>query len=1801
MGFSEYIHNKKIYTNSRRSKQIGAILATIWLSVSLLIVANLVTGPAALQNIPPRHASAVLSPKSDTVSSESTNTLSTRQTHALKTPLLFVPNEGQFRNEQLRYVVSGADYQIGVKADGIAMQLGQDQPARLDMRFAGQVASPRLEGRDPGITRYSYFLGSDASQWRSGLPGYQKVYFEQLYPGIDAVLYGQEGRLEYDFILQPGAQPETIRLQLAGVDQIRLDADGNLVMQVGNQSIMQSRPISHQIIDGQKVPVESRFVIDPQTMQVGFAVEAYNPVYPLIIDPQVMYSAYLGGSGNDFAHDVAIDANSHAFITGETNSLDFLTAGKTKKTPKTDSDIFVIEMDETGQILHRAQFGGDNIDEATGIAVDANGLVYVTGWTNSFETIDQNGNVIINGFPTQNPVKTALQAATTVPDIFVLRLRPNAVGAFDIDFGTYYGGSNEDRGTDIAVDSQGRMVVSFVTASSDFPGMQTSTTSPTGAYQGSFTGQAGGNPQQDAGFFVLKTTTDNTQTPPVTTTQEVYATYLGGSGRDLSHAIAIGPNDTIHVAGTTASTDFTTTPNALYSSNQSNDRCTNNPPNGVRGSQGNIVSGGEDGFLAKFDLSQLSTNTAGSNTHNEAIYVTYLGGNSSDDILGMDVDANGKVYLTGATFSSKETFLLDPNSACPGTLTFPNNWEPYYVQLDAAPNGTLGVLTSQIFTGGGGTDIGWDIGVDSQGIVSILGETQNGVNANFQTTNPLAGHATALGKEDVFLAQFDTNHNLIHSSLFGGADKDSALNFPLNGINGGFGLAVDHNNGVMYMVGSTRSTDFSHTLTGSGTPANPIAAESAADPNNPNNSISHQNGFVIAIGPTVDLSITKALVANQPTTITQGDIVSFDITVTNNSATDTATRIKVTDDLAVDINGVRTPNFSYVSFTPSATGLAPTGCSVDANQLLTCTLPDLPPNQAITFTLNLQAVRAASGITNIARVLALGNPNGVASQPAPAGGLIVNPGADLVMQVTPQSGGTVAQNTPITYTLTITNNGPSTAKGIKVVDTLPSNAATTFDSAVFQIPAQGTCFINSTRVSGGCEQNTQGQVEFGLNKINPGDSVKIDVTVTPKITTGSVTNIAEIVRVTLNGIPGTPESRPGDERVTTVLNLAPAVDLQLALVGTPSDGVPGHPINYNFTVKNIGPRDVNGAVVNMPIPTGVVANDPTQPISWSCALPAGSIGTSSCVGATSGSGGIANKLVNLAANGGTLNFSLKNALIDPAATGTIIATITVDAPSTVADTNPANNTLVVKDALTPVTNLTLSQTDRFDPVLTSTTGNDSLITYDMTVTNNGPSLATNVVVTDNLPANTTFVSMTPGCDTAVVTPCTITIPALNPGESKNYTLVVKAPTTVPAATGSLVVTNSVKAVSIQNQSGTGFIDETTQILDANGPKSADLNVTLTATDANGDGVFSAGEAVTYNMVVGNAGPFDANQASIVMNFPNASTFSNTSGLACTVISQNEISCDLGTLVQGTSIPVAGTYNLPGTTGNLVVVATVKSAVTGDPDLNNNVSTLNIPVTAPVNGQGSTNGGGGLGLPVLLLLSLAVGLRLRARWLFRRFLFAMMLMLSGGMAWSVEPLEEAGKWYVQIDYGQSDVSSVTAEKIIQQVQADGFGITGLKLDNARTGKEFVLGYQIRPRWALELGYVNLDNVRVRPEGNIALADVDAFLNSVLMHTPSKSRGALLNVNGRWPLLDAVHVIGKAGLFVWSSDLDASASVGSTVVRTVHHTDHGTDAFFGTGAQFRLTPSWSLTLEWKGFFGDETTTFMSGGFRYNLPFI
>jgi len=604
-------------------------------------------------------------------------------------------------------------------------QEGASAVLRMRLVGANPVAKGKGEQELPG--KSNYFIGNDPHKWRTNVPTYAKVKYQSVYPGIDLVFYGNQRQLEHDFVVAPARDASTIALRLEGSRNVFLDAEGDLVIAVDAGEVRLQRPLIYQDGSGGRREIPGGYVLKG-AREVAFKVGAYDHNRPLVIDPVLAYSTYLGGSSSDYGVSIAVDSLRNAYVTGATQSPNFpTTLGAFQTSLAGHDNAFVTKLNPSGTgVVYSTYLGGSSNDSGSAIAVDSSGNAHVTGGTGSTD------------FPTTVGAFQTSLAGTY--NAFVTTLYPSGSA---LVYSTYLGGSSNDSGSGIAVDFSGNAYVTGGTGSTDFP-------TTVGAFQTSLAGYNNA--------FVTKLNPSGTGV--------VYSTYLGGSGGDGGVGIAVDTMSNAYVAGYASSSTFPTTPGAFQTS----------------------LAGSESAFVAKLNP-----------TGTGLVYSTYLGSmgtNISNDFFsfGIAIDSSRNAYVTGTTFSGN---FPTTAGAFQTSLAGYNN--AFVTKLN--PSGT-GVVYST-YLGGSSSDYGVSIAVDGLRNAYVAGDTDS---SNFPTTAGAFQTSPPVGAAFTTSA-FVSKLNPTGSALIYSTYLDGGCNSCFIAGNGASGIAVD-SSGHAYVTGSTNSSNF---------------------------------------------------------------------------------------------------------------------------------------------------------------------------------------------------------------------------------------------------------------------------------------------------------------------------------------------------------------------------------------------------------------------------------------------------------------------------------------------------------------------------------------------------------------------------------------------------------------------------------------------------------------------------------------------------------------------------------------------------------------------------------------------------------------------------------------------------------------------------------------------------------------------------------------------------------------------------------------------------------------------------------
>ncbi len=685
-----------------------------------------------------------------------------------KLPLAFEANRGQYDGD-VKFAARGSGFSLLLYPTGAALALAHGRradeqatadsrvpaPARrldsditfLTLSFDGASPRPGVSGSDELPGKSHYLNGDRRKRWRRNVPLFGRVHYRGLYPGVDMLYYGNRGQLEYDFVVSPGADPGAIRLKVGGAEKVEVDARGDLVMHTSAGEVVQRRPLIYQEVGGARNEVEGGYRVE-QGNVVGFRVGRYDPARPLVIDPVLVYSTYLGGAAADEIRDIATDAQGNVYVTGYTVSTNFPTANPFQPSfggetaTGNPGDAFVAKINAAGTALvYSTYIGGHGGDQAYGLAVDSEGRVFLTGRTASL-----NFPTTAGAFMPEWPRSNADSASASA---FVTKL--SADGS-SLVYSTYIGAAGTTNvpgvaeARDIAIDAQGNAYVTGNTSTPNFP-----TKDPIQGVCNCNVARTGVGIQPD--LFVTKLNAAGSAL--------VFSTFYGGINYEEAEGIALDPSGNVYVTGQTVSNDFPT------------------------------VHALQPAFAGRTDAFVLKLNAPGTSV----AYSTYLGGSGDENFFRtindsgtIVADAAGNAYVTGLTTSTDFPVknALQPSNGGPGIQdTFISKFSP-----DGA---SLGFST---YLGGRGHDWVSGIALDASGNIYVAGETNSD---DFPVTgNALQSHLG--GATDAFLTKLDAAGSaLVYSTYFGSVEDDKGDEATC--------LAVDAL-GTVYVGGVTNSVHF---------------------------------------------------------------------------------------------------------------------------------------------------------------------------------------------------------------------------------------------------------------------------------------------------------------------------------------------------------------------------------------------------------------------------------------------------------------------------------------------------------------------------------------------------------------------------------------------------------------------------------------------------------------------------------------------------------------------------------------------------------------------------------------------------------------------------------------------------------------------------------------------------------------------------------------------------------------------------------------------------------------------------------
>jgi uncharacterized repeat protein (TIGR01451 family) len=791
-----------------------------------------------------------------------------------KSPMSFEANEGQ-TDARVKFISRGAGYTLFLTSDGAVLKLlsstaapqpktsavpaiGPSMPfpsmpfigddhARgaqaqastekvevLNMQVVGANPQEEISALERQTNTSNYFIGNDHSKWRTNVGNYAKVRYADVYRGVDLIYYGNQQQLEYDFVVAPGVDPNVIALRfkggVAGDKKLvsTIDGTGDLVAHLEGGDVRFHKPVIYQHDgqhDGQDAGgrgsmIEGGYVLRADG-QIGFELGAYDHTKELVIDPQLTYSTFLGGSNADVGMGVALDCCGDAFITGSTLSTNFPTENPVQADNAGEKDIFITKIDQNGGALDYSTYvGGSGNDVANDIMLDNLGDMTVTGYTTS------------TNFPLELPIQGTFGGGSVTGDAVLFQIASHGTA---LVYSTYFGGSADDEGFSLGLDSSNNVFVVGSTNSTNFP-----------VTPGAFHSKCG--PMSSGACstgFVLEVTVPPGQNQQ---TSLAYSTYLGGSGGlgDAAYGIwvdnvTVPPPDNAYVVGITGSPNFPVTKSAFDQICGTDGKC----------------NGTYDGFVTEMN-----------STGNGLVFSTFLGGSGYDYAAGVAVDPTG-VYVSGNTTSTnfpitsgaaQKTFGGMSNGCVPSSTTTCGD-----VTLTKLNSTGSGLIYSTYLGGSGNEGPGLSLALDAGGSVYVTGQTNS---TNFPSITPLQSGYVNGATSNAFLTKLNPEGTAFsYSTYIGGSIADA-----------GSRVALDSTTAA-YVAGTTTSGDFP--ITNGAFQPNCASCPTLSDV------------FAFKLSTSSELSLSASAT---PKTVMPNQNVTYSFTA-GNSGPDDASVVTITDTL----------------------------------------------------------------------------------------------------------------------------------------------------------------------------------------------------------------------------------------------------------------------------------------------------------------------------------------------------------------------------------------------------------------------------------------------------------------------------------------------------------------------------------------------------------------------------------------------------------------------------------------------------------------------------------------------------------------------------------------------------------------------------------------------------------------------------------------------------------------------------------------------------------------------------------------
>lgn len=649
----------------------------------------------------------------------------------------FEPNAGQ-TDPSVRYMAHTAGGLLYFRPTEVLLSLplsqakGSGQQASTEtvtLQFLG-TGGADLSAAGKQAATVNYITGDNLANQHTGIPTYSTLTYAHLYSGIDLRYDGTNNQLKGTYTVAPGTNPSTIRWRYVSGGAVSLDEAGNLQIGMGADggTLTEHAPVAWQETAGSRLPVDVSYSLEGDG-SIGFALGSYDRARPLVIDPAITYSTYLGGTVDDYGSGIATDDAGNAYVVGYTNSPDFPTLNAYQGSKYAGADAFVSKFNADGTLAFSTYFGGGAGDEGFGIAVDPMGNIYVTGNTNSTNlpvvngyhsfsggidvfvskfsnngqsllystylggstgneyaygiAVDGAGNAYVEGYTNSDdfPARNAYQSVRGGNfDAFVTRLNTNASGDASLVYSTYLGGTNADYGGGtgfanfghgVATDGAGNVYATGSTFSDNFPSRN--------GYQ----------PRRDT-TANSDTWVARLNTNALGDASLLYASFLGGNNGDAGYDIALDQANNVYILGESSSNNFP-----------------------LRSSMGACTTNGQP-FVAKFNMAASGDASL--------VYSTCFGSTVAASATALGVSKSGEATILG--YSAANTWPL-----VNGMMSWRGAQDVVLAKLNTTGNG----LIYSTYLGGSSNDSGRGLALDDNGYVYVTGLTQSN---DFPTLNP---------------------------------------------------------------------------------------------------------------------------------------------------------------------------------------------------------------------------------------------------------------------------------------------------------------------------------------------------------------------------------------------------------------------------------------------------------------------------------------------------------------------------------------------------------------------------------------------------------------------------------------------------------------------------------------------------------------------------------------------------------------------------------------------------------------------------------------------------------------------------------------------------------------------------------------------------------------------------------------------------------------------------------------------------------------------------------------------------------